>query len=136
MKKQPWWYLAILLALASPHLYAQEKQKRIDWPSVTAATILQLGDAITTTRFLTGHGQSVDHAGPCVEANPHFQPSANQLTYIWSAKLGLIGSLWAVNLLAEQHHNKAMKWISRGVNWEVAALGGYAMGHNLAHCGF
>ncbi len=117
--------LLVCLALAAP-IHAQEKQKRIDWPSVTAATALQLTDMITTQRFLA--------SGSCVESNSHFQASQNQLTYMWSAKLGLIGSLWAINVIAEAHPNRAMKWISRGLNWEAAALGGYATIHNLRTC--
>lgn len=113
-----------------------QSRKTLDLPSLITATGAQLGDAITTQRFLSGHGQSASHPGPCVEANPRFQPSPHQMRNIWMVKSSLIGSLWSLNYLAEQHPSKTARWISRGVNWYAASLGTYAVAHNLGHCGW
>lgn len=115
-------------------------QRRLDWPSITAAALGQiLGDGGTTAYFLTGHGQSASHPGPCVEANPLFQPSNHQVAKIMLTKVALVGGLVAFNYMAEHWRQPesatTVRWVSRGLNYFAAGEGVLATVHNISHCG-
>lgn len=131
--------IAVILTHVSLPAHAQEP-KRLDWPSIVAAAVGQLpGDGGTTVYFLTGHGQSTSHAGPCVEANPLFQPSGHQIASVVLTKTALVGGLIAFNYMAEHWRKpesaQTVKWVSRGLNYFAAAEGFAATFHNIAHCG-
>lgn len=119
---------------------SEAQRAALDWPSITAAAVGQvLGDGGTTVYFLTGHGQSASHPGPCVEANPLFQPSNHQIAKIMVTKAALIGGLVAFNYLAEHwrapESAKTVRWVSRGLNYFAAGEGFLATFHNIGHCG-
>lgn len=130
--------IAVILTLVSLPAYAQEP-KRLDWPSIVAAAVGQFGDAGTTVYFLTGHGQSASHPGPCVEANPLFQPSGHQIASVVLTKTALVGGLIAFNYMAEHWRKpesaKTVRLTSRALNYFAAAEGFSATFHNISHCG-
>lgn len=116
---------------------APASAQSLDWPSVIAAAAGQLGDATTTAYFLTGHGQSVDHVGPCVEVNAHFQPSDHQLAKVWATKIALVGGLVIFNYVIEhwKRDDRTLKVTSQGLNYFAAAIGAQATVHNVRQCG-
>lgn len=136
-----WMGAAALVLLVVGRAEAQETH-RIDWASSIALAAGQISDGVTTTAFVTGHGQAADHSGPCVEANPRFQPSAHQIARMWTAKAEVVSFSFAMNYFAERYarthrgsHAAAVKWTSRGLNYFGAAIGAGAGIYNIAHCG-
>ena len=132
-------FLAIVLTLGvgvTVPVHAQDQnQKVLDWPSIIAAAVGQIpGDGGTTAYFLTGHGQSASHAGPCVEANPLFQPSNHQVAKIMVTKVALVGGLVVFNHFAERS-TKTVRVTSRVLNYFAAGVGFGAAIHNISHCG-
>lgn len=132
----------VLLLVVLTAVSAQAQERRIDWPSSIALAVGQAIDGATTTAFLTGHGQSDSHAGPCVEGNQRFQPGQHQLASAWAAKASVVALGVVANVFAERYanshpgkHGTFVRWFSRGVNYYGAGLGVGAGVFNLAHCG-
>ncbi len=117
--------MAALLLLALAHPAQAQSQKRIDWPSVIAASVAASADTISTTHGLSG--------GKCHEANPLLDRHPSTQTLWVSTGIMAIG-LVSLNALAEHAGSKPWRWISRGLNWYVAGMETTMTVNNLRVC--
>lgn len=133
----------ILLLSASP-LHAQDSSplaKTLRDPLLWLNIGGQGLAGATTTRFLTGHGQSVDHVGPCVEGNARWGTQPSLMT-VWSSRAVLMGASAALLYWGHHYDNHASK-TGKAIR-AATALSAFASGsiavadgaHNLLHCGW
>lgn len=90
----------------------------------------------TTTAFLTGHGQSVDHPGPCVEGNPHWGSPHPPLGTIWTNAAVMIGVGTVATYVSHLERTPRLVRIALKTFTYTAAGVSLADGaRNVVHCG-
>ncbi len=129
-------WLVVLVLVVSPSLHAQSAlSKTLHDPALW----LNLGgNALaggTTHAFLTGHGQSVDHPGPCVEGNPRLGPHP-ALGTIWTTRAEMMGLATGALYLAHLERTpKLLRVALQTVAWTSAVFTIADGARNIVHCG-
>ncbi len=136
-----------ILVLSCIRCAAQDRPApRSAWSATLRDPLLWLnvgGESLavgTTHAFLTGHGQSVSHPGPCVEGNAHWGGTLTP-KQAWANGAINVGIMTGVIYIGHRFDHvdtrvgKTIRWITKG-----AALGGGIVStvdgiHNVAHCG-